>query len=68
MLPGNRTERRLQVAAVVKKDGRLDEISLLRHSSLAVEQAVIEDLQSWEFKPATRGSSGRRGRGFRNPV
>jgi hypothetical protein len=54
MLPGNRTERRLQVIAVVKKDGRLDDISLLRHSSLAVEQAVIQDLQSWEFKPATR--------------
>jgi hypothetical protein len=54
MLAGNRTERRLQVIAVVKKDGRLDDISLLRHSSLAVEQAVMQDLQSWEFKPATR--------------
>jgi len=54
MLAGNRTERRLQIIAVVKKDGRLDDISLLRHSSAAVEQAVIQDLQSWEFKPATR--------------
>ena len=57
MLAGNRMERRLQVIAVVKKDGRLDNISLLRHSSLAVEQAVIQDLQSWEFKPATRGGT-----------
>ena len=57
MLPGNRMERRLQVAAVIKKDGRLDDISLLRRSSQAVEQAVIQDLQSWEFKPATRAGA-----------
>jgi TonB family protein len=54
MLAGNRTERRLQIVAVIKRDGRLDDISLLRRSSPAVEQAVIQDLQSWEFKPATR--------------
>ena len=53
----NRTERRLQIVAVIKKDGRLEEISLLRHSSAAVEQAVIQDLQSWEFKPATRAGT-----------
>jgi outer membrane biosynthesis protein TonB len=53
----NRTERRLQIVAVIKKDGRLDEISLVRHSSPAVEQAVIQDLQSWEFKPATRAGT-----------
>ena len=54
MLAANRTERRLQIIAVIRKDGRLDDISMLRHSSPAVEQAVIQDLQSWEFKPATR--------------
>jgi len=57
MIPGGRTERRLQIAAVLKRDGRLDGIALLRHSSPAVEQAVIQDLQSWEFKPATRAGA-----------
>jgi hypothetical protein len=55
MLAGNRVERRLQIAAVIKQDGRVDRISLLRRAAPAVEQAVIQDLESWEFKPATRG-------------
>jgi hypothetical protein len=55
MLAGNRIERRLQIAAVIKQDGRVDRISLLRRAAPAVEQAVIQDLESWEFKPATRG-------------
>ena len=57
MIAAGRTERRLQIVAVMKKDGRLDNIALLRHSSAAVEQAVIQDLQSWEFKPATRAGT-----------
>jgi TonB family protein len=48
-------EWRLQIAAVVRQDGKLDGISLLRHSGAAVEKAAIRDLESWEFKPATRG-------------
>ncbi len=55
MLAGSRIERRLQIAAVIKQDGRVDRISLLRRAAPAVEQAVIQDLESWEFKPATRG-------------
>jgi hypothetical protein len=54
MLSRNRTEWRLQIAAVIRRDGKVDGISLLRHWSSAVEQAVIQDLESWEFKPATR--------------
>lgn len=55
LLAGGRVERRLQIAAVIRQDGRMDRISLLRRATPAVEQAVIQDLQSWEFKPATRG-------------
>ena len=50
-----RIEWRLQIAAVIRQDGKLDSISLLRHSGAAAEQAAIHDLESWEFKPATRG-------------
>ena len=57
MLAGNRVERRLQIAAVIKQDGSVDRISLLRRAAPAVEQAVIQDLESWEFKPATRGGT-----------
>jgi hypothetical protein len=57
MLAGNRVARRLQIAAVIKQDGRVDRISLLRRAAPAVEQAVIQDLESWEFKPATRGGT-----------
>jgi hypothetical protein len=49
-----RVEWRLQVAAVIRQDGKLESISLIRHSVPAAEQAVIRDLESWEFKPATR--------------
>jgi hypothetical protein len=47
-------EWRLQVAAVIRQDGKLESISLVRHGAPAAEQAVIQDLQSWEFRPATR--------------
>src|SRR5215471_17726572 len=50
-----RVEWRLQIAAVIRQDGKLEGISLLRHIDPATEQAVIQDLESWEFKPATHG-------------
>lgn len=54
MLGGSRVEHLLQIAAVIKQDGRLDRISLLRRAAPAIEQAVVQDLESWEFKPALR--------------
>ena len=53
-LAGARTEFRVQIAAMIKKDGKIDGISLLRNLAPGLEQAVIQDLASWEFKPATR--------------
>ena len=50
----NRVERRIQVSAVIKKDGTVDRVSLLRSAPAAMARAVIQDLQSWEFKPAMR--------------
>gem|GEM_PF-2223653 len=51
----NHVERRVQVSAVIKRDGTVDHVSLVSGAPPAVAQAVIQDLQSWEFKPATRG-------------
>jgi hypothetical protein len=54
VLPGARTEFRIQIAAVIRKDGKIDGISLLRNTGPTFAQAVIQDLASWDFKPATR--------------
>jgi hypothetical protein len=53
-LGGARTEFRVQIVAVIKRDGKIESISLLRNAAPALEQAVIQDLASWEFKPALR--------------
>jgi TonB-like protein len=54
LVPGARTEFRILLAAIIRKDGKIDGISLLRNTGPAFAQAVIQDLASWEFKPAMR--------------
>jgi hypothetical protein len=56
VLPGARTELRVQVAAVIRADGKLDGLTFLRNLGPGIEQAVRQDLSAWEFKPATRDS------------
>jgi hypothetical protein len=53
-LPGAHTELRVQLAARIKQDGKIESITLLRNLPPAIEQAVIKDVASWEFKAATR--------------
>ena len=52
--PGARTELRVQLAGVISKDGKLQVRALLRNLTPALESAVLRDVGSWEFKPATR--------------
>lgn len=52
--PGARTEIRVQVEAVINKEGKFEKVILLRDLSPALESAVFRDVKSWEFKPATR--------------
>jgi hypothetical protein len=52
--PGARTELRVQLAGVITKDGKLEVRALLRNLTPALESAVLRDVESWEFKPATR--------------
>jgi Gram-negative bacterial TonB protein C-terminal len=54
VLPGAHTELRVQVAGVIRADGKLEGLALLRSLGPGIEQAVIHDLTAWEFKPATR--------------
>jgi hypothetical protein len=55
--PGARTEIRVQLAGVITKAGKLEVHEVLRGLSTALESAVLRDIQSWEFKPATRDGS-----------
>jgi hypothetical protein len=52
--PSGRTDERIQVAAILRKAGRLDSITLLTNASPAVQRAVLKDITAWEFQPATR--------------
>jgi len=52
--PGARTELRVQLAGVITKQGKLQVNALLRNLPPALEAAVLRDMQSWEFKPATQ--------------
>jgi len=56
VLPGARTELRVQVSGTIRQDGKLEGLALLKALSPGIEQAVVQDLSSWEFKPATRDS------------
>jgi hypothetical protein len=51
--PGARTELRVQLAGIITKQGKLEVRALLRNLAPALESAVLRDVQSWEFKPAT---------------
>lgn len=52
--PGARTELRVQIVGVITKQGKLVVRQLLRDLAPALEGAVLRDIQSWEFKPATQ--------------
>jgi TonB family protein len=52
--PGASGQARVQIAAVLDKEGRLGKITILARPNTMTEQAVMQDLASWEFKPATR--------------
>ena len=56
VLPGARTDLRVQVAAMIRQDGKLEGLTLLRNLSPGIDQAVMQDVSAWEFKPATRDS------------
>lgn len=50
----NETEQRLQFAGTITREGKIERISMLTKAGSAIEKTVIQDLASWNFKPATR--------------
>lgn len=53
---GGRLEGRVQLAAIVRKDGHLEGISVIKSFDPRINQSAVEDLQKWEFTPASRES------------
>lgn len=54
MAPGTRSEMRVQFAALVTKEGKVDNLALMQSVNPVFDKLVLEDFASWEFKPATR--------------
>ena len=50
-------KQRVQMAATVSKEGKLTGVTVLSNPPPAVAQAAMQDLTSWEFKPATRAGA-----------
>jgi hypothetical protein len=50
----DRTGARVQFAATLGKNGRLNSITLLTRTTAAVVRVVVDDVTSWEFQPASR--------------
>ena len=47
-------EGRVQLAATIRKDGRLEGVTPVRHLDQRFMDSAVEDLQKWEFRPALR--------------
>jgi len=49
---GDRSETRVQLAAIIKANGQFDSISVVKGPATPASQGAIEDLKRWEFRPA----------------
>jgi hypothetical protein len=47
-------ESTLQLGGVIRRDGRLEEVSIVRGANPSVNKLAIEELQYWQFSPASR--------------
>jgi hypothetical protein len=50
----NGTEKRIQLAATITREGKIEGATMLSKTPAGIEQAMLRDLASWDFKPATR--------------
>ncbi|MBV9505275.1 MAG: TonB family protein [Acidobacteriia bacterium] len=52
-----RVEGKVRLAAVIRKDGSVDEVELLEHLDARLDQSAREALAKWEFEPALRNGA-----------
>ena len=50
----DRVEGSVRLAGVIRKDGHVDGISLVKHLDDRLDRTAQEALAKWEFTPATR--------------
>lgn len=50
----DRVEGRVRLAAVIRKDGRVDSVRLLQHLDDRLDQSSREAMEKWQFAPALR--------------
>lgn len=51
------SDTRVQISASLSSDGRLSNVRVLSAVSAAIQALAIEDISSWEWKPATRNNA-----------
>jgi len=49
-----RVEGKVQLSAVIRRDGRVESVSVLQHLDDRLDFAAVQALQKWEFVPAKR--------------
>jgi hypothetical protein len=49
--------QRVQLSAAIKSDGKIAEVALLNSIPVPIQESILSDVASWEFKPATRNGS-----------
>jgi len=52
-----KVEGRVRLAAVIRKDGHVDTVEVLRGVDMRLDRSAEEALAKWEFEPATRNGS-----------
>lgn len=52
-----KVEGKVRLAAVIRKDGRVDHVELLQHLDTRLDQSSLEALAKWEFEPAVRNGA-----------
>jgi TonB family protein len=50
-----RIEGKVRLSAIIRKDGRIEDVVLLRHLDPRLDQTAEEALAKWIFQPARRG-------------
>jgi TonB family protein len=53
----DRVEGTVRLAAIIRKTGSVDAVSLLRHLDDRLDQTAIEALSKWQFEPARRNGT-----------
>jgi len=50
----DRIEGKVLLAAIIRKDGHVDTVRLLKHLDDRLDRSAVEALQKWIFEPARR--------------